>query len=353
MLLDPPIGNVQNRSGCHCDLVRHGGASETAGTHGFVIELQKWSRPNLTFLPQRRDQRTQSHLPLLLRHMKRAVFVARHGEREDYQWTHRGESWQAQAERPWDTPLTAAGHQQGRALGIGVAQHCDQLGLAPVTRIVSSPLIRCVQTANTAALSLGLDRGVGIEAGISETMCQHWYRSWAIPGANAKWGDRANEDFADEQLHPAALARASDATHRTAAEISIVDGIGPDGGRIKIDESYVSPHTGAFDFNWHHSETEAACKDRMKEVVERVYAAESEGSVLLVSHGGPTSNAFRALTGSEDVVRCCGFTGLFCYVKGGPGDAWEAPIVANSDHLKNVAGSRDGVNDAAEQSQSL
>jgi hypothetical protein len=34
------------------------------------------------------------------------IFVARHGERLDYQWVARGEIWQAQADKPWDTPLT-------------------------------------------------------------------------------------------------------------------------------------------------------------------------------------------------------------------------------------------------------
>jgi len=88
--------------------------------------------------------------------MRRAVFIARHGEREDYEWISRGVSWQAQASRPWDTPLTKAGHQQGAALGNGIAEHCKTLGLAPVTRVISSPLIRCVQTADAAAQQLGV-----------------------------------------------------------------------------------------------------------------------------------------------------------------------------------------------------
>ena len=47
------------------------------------------------------------------RRNKIGIFVARHGERVDYQWRERGDNWQSQAERPWDTPLTAAGHKQG------------------------------------------------------------------------------------------------------------------------------------------------------------------------------------------------------------------------------------------------
>ena len=88
-----------------------------------------------------------------------AVFVARHGERVDYQWARAGKNWavssrlpnsvpnalimspvspsphtlrpliqpfrpvQAQAARPWDSPLTPAGVRQGEALGRAVERH--------------------------------------------------------------------------------------------------------------------------------------------------------------------------------------------------------------------------------------
>jgi hypothetical protein len=65
-----------------------------------------------------------------------AIFVIRHGEREDYQWKARGENWQSQAERPWDTPLTEpGGHLQGAAAGRAIRRHCDRLGLEPVTQV--------------------------------------------------------------------------------------------------------------------------------------------------------------------------------------------------------------------------
>lgn len=46
-----------------------------------------------------------------------SVIVARHAEREDCAWFMKGDNWQAQAGRPWDTPLTLVGHRQGQALG--------------------------------------------------------------------------------------------------------------------------------------------------------------------------------------------------------------------------------------------
>ena len=64
-----------------------------------------------------------------------AIFVCRHGEREDYRWRERGQNWQAQAERPWDTPLTEGGVEQAEACGRAIARHCARLGLAPVKQV--------------------------------------------------------------------------------------------------------------------------------------------------------------------------------------------------------------------------
>ena len=42
-----------------------------------------------------------------------AVFLARHGERHDYELKKQGVNWTSTAERPWDPPLTANGERQG------------------------------------------------------------------------------------------------------------------------------------------------------------------------------------------------------------------------------------------------
>lgn len=69
------------------------------------------------------------------RKRKPAIFICRHGERVDYQWKARGENWQAQAERPWDSPLTQGGMDQGEACGRAIIDHCERLGLAPVRKV--------------------------------------------------------------------------------------------------------------------------------------------------------------------------------------------------------------------------
>lgn len=104
------------------------------------------------------------------------VVVARHAEREDYAWRARGESWQAQSARPWDTPLTPLGHEQGLALGRAIKRHLERLQLPPVTRAFTSPLLRCGQTCVAACTELPTVSTVSVDAALAETCCEDWYR---------------------------------------------------------------------------------------------------------------------------------------------------------------------------------
>ena len=81
------------------------------------------------------------------RHDWRTVYVARHGERIDE--TPAGDEWRLGVEksRRFDPPLTAAGASQAKALG----QFLKTKGF---TRIWTSPLARCVATANELANAL-------------------------------------------------------------------------------------------------------------------------------------------------------------------------------------------------------
>ena len=55
--------------------------------------------------------------------------------------------------------------------GAGVARHLHDLGRRPVRRIISSPLIRCVQTAAAAAVQLGVHE-ICIEPSLTEGMLE-------------------------------------------------------------------------------------------------------------------------------------------------------------------------------------
>ena len=50
--------------------------------------------------------------------MKGAIFVMRHGEREDYSCRDRGENWTKSAARPFDPPLTPNGMIQGEKVRV-------------------------------------------------------------------------------------------------------------------------------------------------------------------------------------------------------------------------------------------
>ena len=156
------------------------------------------------------------------RKKRRAVFIMRHGEREDYAWKAQGRNWQQAHSRPWDTPLTANGHLQGAAGGRAVAAHCARLGLQPVRHVLVSPLLRCAQTGSAAAKALGVER-LCVGVALAETMNEDWYRSWAVPGADSTWGGpptcRQGVPVARQTLHPAALGPAS-GCHATAAALT-------------------------------------------------------------------------------------------------------------------------------------
>eukprot|EP00628_Pelagophyceae_sp_CCMP2097_P004433 CAMPEP_0184095512 /NCGR_PEP_ID=MMETSP0974-20121125/9810_1 /TAXON_ID=483370 /ORGANISM="non described non described, Strain CCMP2097" /LENGTH=283 /DNA_ID=CAMNT_0026398321 /DNA_START=15 /DNA_END=862 /DNA_ORIENTATION=- len=277
-----------------------------------------------------------------------AVFVCRHGEREDYAWANRGENWQAQAERPWDTPLTAAGHLQARAVGCAVRDvHVPALRCAPVTRIVSSPLLRCVQTACAAAEALGLTT-VGIEPGLAETMGEDWYRSWGVPGADSTWGGpkhcRAGVIVNDADLDARALAPAH-RCHSTPADIEALRlrcAKSDVGAAVTVSAEKAVFGGDAFQYTFKAPEAEEAQAARMRAVLDAC-ASLKGGSTLLVSHGGPTAGLYHGV--AHEKPPNCGYTGLFCYVS--ENDAWHAVIVADHAHLEGIDAPKCGMHDFA------
>lgn len=118
---------------------------------------------------------------------KCSIFICRHGERLDYKFKERGENWQAQALRPWDTPLTEGGLQQAAACGRAILKHCERFGLAPVQQILASPFLRCAQTAAAAAIPLTI-ASVGICPNLAENMSEDWYVGFSL---GADWETRS------------------------------------------------------------------------------------------------------------------------------------------------------------------
>jgi broad specificity phosphatase PhoE len=85
------------------------------------------------------------------------VFIARHGERADFV----DKKWLAEAESPYDPPLTPNGLLQARELGL-------RLKGEGITHIYASPFHRTAQTAHQVADVLQLS--VKIECGLAEAL---------------------------------------------------------------------------------------------------------------------------------------------------------------------------------------
>eukprot|EP00937_MAST-01D_sp_MAST-1D-sp2_P000433 g433.t1 len=324
------------------------------------------------------------------------VIITRHAERVDYVERDAGGNWQATAAEPWNTPITANGMLQAEALGRAIARESTRLGLPPVTRVMSSPFLRCLQTGAGALCGLGVGGGdddaqaagpkIGVEPLLVETMSEDWMRSWAVPGANAIWGGPAHcrrernpgmaggvhvpfDSIDPATLRPQALQDArSDLVCRPAA--ATLEALTPPGGlycgvagaeatRRLLDVGYARLPTppavaAAGAASWGKFEDEECVGLRLDAVLEAAAAASSEtaGTTLLVCHGGPTA-AFvrRALRGAPPPGgwQTMKFCALNVLVRDAPGDAWRAALYADSRHLAEVAGATaSGTTDAAE-----
>ena len=80
------------------------------------------------------------------------IYLMRHAEREDRATEVAGKNWISTAPRPQDPTLSSYGFEQARNVG-------KQLKNSRITKILCSPMIRCVQTANEVASELGLGAG--------------------------------------------------------------------------------------------------------------------------------------------------------------------------------------------------
>jgi len=150
----------------------------------------------------------------------KSVVVVRHGERQDYVMRDSGKNWIPTSDRPWDPPLTSRGHEQSKALGYALPKILKDQNLPPIAAIYSSPFLRCRQTSvglivgsQTAEKEeedseLGKNLKVQVELGLTESLNENWYRSWAVPGTDGTWGYQKQEKPLTEldrsTLHPAA-----------------------------------------------------------------------------------------------------------------------------------------------------
>lgn len=92
----------------------------------------------------------------------RRLWLVRHGSRRDFEEP----DWARRAARPFDPPLSARGRREAAALA-------ERFARAPVVHVVSSPFLRCVETASPIAERLRLP--LVLEAGLSEWLNRAWF----------------------------------------------------------------------------------------------------------------------------------------------------------------------------------
>lgn len=187
---------------------------------------------------------------------------------------------------PGDPGLTREGHEQARATAWWLATHVD------ATSLWSSPLRRAVETADHLAEALGLD--VRVDPRLRERM------NWEDPQVQSL------EAFLDDWL-----ASTRDRAWR--------------------------PPSG---------DSSAEAGRRFLDVLAEVAASDSDVEVVLVAHGGITTDALRDLLGDDELraraprlldhgVPPCAITELVLEA-----EDWTARAIATVDHLAGASGLR-------------
>lgn len=267
------------------------------------------------------------------------LIVLRHGERLDYAERDMGNNWGASAEQPWDPPLTAAGLDQATRAGARIAEVCGEHGITLPSLVYTSPLQRCGQTVCQAAgaLACGIS-SMRIEAGLVESAGEDWYRSWAVPGADSTWGgpehSKVGVAVAESDLHPAALQPAMSLYNSPESMEDKCAGCEP---QLNVDRGYMQLGSMVM-FNWSRMETEPETCQRMKRTAEQLMQASQGGTLLVCTHGGPSTFLFTGLTGEpeEAMGSPVGYTAFSIYKYSKAADnsvTWTKIVVNDVGHL--------------------
>ena len=279
---------------------------------------------------------------------KGAVIVARHGERIDYYLRDEGSNWLQNAERKWDPPLTHRGQMQARRLGTRLHKMIQQNDLPPIEAVYSSPLVRCCMTAGEAVIGYSAEANgvtlteqeqkqeqklqVIIEQGLVESLNDKWFRSWCLPDSDGSWGGPGGDTYQNGVFPPAidesvVDERAKGPAHllmhqskEVSAFLSTYSGHAEDLSLSQMKDSSIAPeiqnskevsklmkqdgHECIFsveetDYKWGTFESRKGQQDRMEHVVNELTNKHPDGTILLVSHGGPVTHLYERLSGND------------------------------------------------------
>lgn len=258
------------------------------------------------------------------------VVVVRHGERLDYVERDAGRNWVQDnvEQRPWDPPLTERGLHQASDLGEaldGTILH--ELGLPSIGAVYSSPFLRCRQTAvgilrggcnarKSEEIPLRPTLKVKVELGLSESINQNWYRSWALPGADGSWGYMESESQVPDRddKHPSS---------REPVQKHILDwkqcpddevngyGIFSEEMMDHIHESQTDLDGDGYSYDPPVFESYKTQRARMLAAMNALSERHVNETIVLVSHGGPVTHLYESITGNKWDVH--GESGYCCF----------------------------------------
>jgi len=250
-----------------------------------------------------------------------ALVIVRHAERVDYVERRR---WLDAAPRPWDTPITRHGHSQAEAAGAAAARLVEDMGLPPVRRMFTSPMLRCVETSTSFRRGFGAsdDLPIHAENSLIECMTEDWYRSWAIEGlSDATWGGPKGYEVGTV---PVSTLKLRPEAHVPSGELLLssqeLEDLGCD---LSHSTKFFPAFTVASPED--HSYLGARLGDFAREALQRF----PEETIVLVSHGGPSAAIVEYLTGKH--CHRYGFTGLSVLEQ--DGDNFLAHVKASTAHL--------------------
>lgn len=255
------------------------------------------------------------------------VIAARHGERQDYLCLMKGENWVSTSDRPWDPPLSDLGWKQGAALGERINQCIADLDLPRLSQVYSSPFQRTQETAVAANATFEDAPHVKLEYGLAELLSEPWFRSWSLPTSNGAWG------YHERDQSGAVLPVNLDTLHRAALHPASSIIVPPHPPIEGIDANHRSSTKLHKVYCWGSFESIRDQRVRI-ESAARTLAKVGE-TVLLVSHGGPVTLLYEALTGEKWWVHGEASYASFTIYELTPEGKWVTLILNEHEHVPN------------------
>ena len=268
---------------------------------------------------------------------KGCIIVVRHGERLDYITRESSSNWITNNDTPFNPPLTKNGWKQSYLCGQYLSQKfIPENNLKAISQIYSSPLTRCAQTASgirngsnyinsstssddddLSGIGLADLQSICIEYGLMEVMNENWYRSWCLPTSNGTWGGTGEKlpvKNNSKDLHK----MAKKPVHELLTDISnsINNELKEDEQMSVItDKSYdsMSIIKEPFDFRWGFYESRKDLPKRMKLTLETLAKRHMNETIVLVTHGGPSSSLYYELKSQYDWRGSHGECGYTCW----------------------------------------